>query len=238
MSPLRVLIADDNSVVRLGLEQIMKAIPDLELVGAAENGQQAVDFATELAPDVCLLDVRMPVMNGMEALGYIAPICPVVMLTHSDDTDIIVSAVRNGARGYVIYSELDVEHLSQALRSVAAGASLMSCTASDALLAMVTQPADPVHATGTASAQTPPPLPGRNRGANETETLRGNSPFGLTAREAEIMQLIADGLPNAEIAGELFLSEKTIKNHVNRIFAKMAVASRAEAVSVWFRNQL
>lgn len=143
MTALRVLIADDNNVVRLGLEQILRAIEGIELVGAAENGEQAVAMAAELSPDVCLLDVRMPVMNGVEALPHITPICPVVMLTHSDDAEIIVAAIRNGARGYVVYSELDVEHLSHALRSVANGASLMSSTASAALLANVTGPVTP-----------------------------------------------------------------------------------------------
>lgn len=234
MRALRVLIADDNNVVRLGLQQILNAIDSLELVGAAENGKQAAEMAEELRPDVCLLDVRMPVMNGIEALTYIAPICPVVMLTHSDDTEIIRAAIQNGARGYVVYSELDVEHLSHALRSVAEGASLMSSTASAALFppAATSLAADPESAAGPGLTAAPvaaePPAP----------RIQGNSPFGLSAREAEIMRLVADGLPNAEIAGELFLSEKTVKNHVNRIFAKMAVASRAEAVSVWFRNQL
>ncbi|GAB3044668.1 response regulator [Sediminivirga luteola] len=267
MTPLRVLIADDNSVVRLGLEQILTNTPDVELVGAAENGRQAVDMAAELSPDVCLLDVRMPEMNGIEAARLISPGCAVVMLTHSEEAEIVTAAVQAGARGYVVYSELEVEYLSQALRSVMAGSMLMSPSASSAVLSglAAAAPASPPavqlaasggQAPGGTGAQHSARLPGgapvpEGAGApgvalaGEPHQVtavtelppRGSSPFGLSTREAEVMGLIADGLANGEIAERLFLSEKTVKNHVNRIFAKMAVTSRAEAVSVWFRSR-
>lgn len=236
MSTLRVLIADDNSVVRTGLVQILSALPDLELVGSAENGQQAIELAEEVDPDVCLLDVRMPVMNGVEAAKTISQICPVVMLTHSEEHEVISAALRNGARGYVVYNELEIDDLSRALHSVAAGASLMSASAVTAVMADAQPPAPAMVAVGAEPDETL--AQGGVQPQEPAEVIRGQSPFGLSGREAQIMELVADGLPNKEIAGQLFLSEKTVKNHTNRIFSKMGVGSRAEAVSVWFRNQL
>ncbi|WP_120002919.1 LuxR C-terminal-related transcriptional regulator [Nesterenkonia muleiensis] len=231
MSTLRVLIADDNGVVRTGLEQILNALPDLELVGSAENGKQAIDLAQELTPDICLLDVRMPVMTGVEAVKTISCICPVVMLTHSEEHEVINSALRNGARGYVVYNEIQMEDLSKALHSVAGGASLMSPSAITAVMSGSGSDAE-------ANPRISETVTDERATDSTTEVVRGRSPFGLSGREAQIMELVADGLPNKEIAGQLFLSEKTVKNHTNRIFSKMGVGSRAEAVSVWFRNQL
>lgn len=234
MSTVRVLIADDNSVVRTGLEQILSALPDLELVGSAEHGQQAIELAEQTRPDVCLLDVRMPVLNGVEAAKTISGICPVVMLTHSEEHEVISAALRNGARGYVVYNEIEMTDLSKALHSVAAGASLMSSSAVTAVMAGDRAPSSLPTAESDPSAGEELQNPTDRFG----DVITGNSPFGLSGRESQIMELVADGLPNREIAGQLFLSEKTVKNHTNRIFAKMGVGSRAEAVSVWFRNKL
>lgn len=234
MNTVRVLIADDNAVVRMGLSQIMEALPDLELVGAAENGQEAIDVAQEAQPDVCLLDVRMPVLNGIEAVKTVSQICPVVMLTHSEEHEVISAALQNGAKGYVVYNELQMEELSRALHSVAAGATLISPSATTALMAGAG--GAPVDAE---LEETPEPAEGRSGESERPSTaIHGRVPFGLSGRESQIMELVADGLPNGEISSQLFLSEKTVKNHTNRIFAKMGVGSRAEAVSVWFRNQL
>ncbi|WP_022873200.1 response regulator [Nesterenkonia alba] len=221
---LRVLIADDNSVVRMGLSQVLDAAEGVEVVGAAENGKQATDLATAEAPDVCLLDVRMPEMNGIEASRLISEICPVVMLTHSEDAETVAAAMKNGAKGYVVYGELEVEQLVEALSAVAQGGMLMSPSASTAVMANLPQHDD------AGSPQDQPP-------AAEQPVTLGSSPFGLSTREAEVMGLVAEGISNGEIAQRLFLSEKTVKNHINRIFSKMAVTTRAEAVSVWFRNQ-
>lgn len=234
MGVVRVLIADDNSVVRTGLEQILNALPDLELVGSAVDGKHAIELAETVDPDVCLLDVRMPVLNGVEAAKSISQICPVVMLTHSEEHEVVNAALRNGARGYVVYNEIEMEDLSRALHSVAAGASLMSASAVTAVMAN----------SGSAAESSPEQEESLERQvevqprSESTATITGRSPFGLSGREAQIMEQVADGLPNAEIAAQLFLSEKTVKNHTNRIFSKMGVGSRAEAVSVWFRNQL
>ncbi|WP_300343833.1 response regulator transcription factor [Nesterenkonia sp.] len=234
MSAIRVLIADDNSVVRTGLAQILNALPDVELVGAAADGKEAIELAEQTKPDVCLLDVRMPVMNGVEATRVISERCPVVMLTHSEEHEVVSAALRNGARGYVVYNEIEMEDLSKALHSVAAGASLMSPSAVTAIMAG----AVPVEVPSGEGVATLPEAPAEPHQSELAEVVRGRSPFGLSGRESQIMELVADGLPNKEIAALLFLSEKTVKNHINRIFSKMGVGSRAEAVSVWFRNQL
>ena len=126
---LRVLIADDNRVVRMGLEQIIDSSDGLELVGSACDGQEAIDLGERLRPDVCLLDVRMPRRDGVSAARELSQITTVVMLTHSEESEIIEGALEAGAKGYVVYHELDVEGLSHALRSVVRGSMLMSSTA-------------------------------------------------------------------------------------------------------------
>ncbi|MGW9825506.1 DNA-binding NarL/FixJ family response regulator [Brevibacterium pityocampae] len=218
-SPVKVLVADDNSVVRLGLEHILSAIPDIELVGAAENGAVAVELAALHSPDICLLDVRMPVMNGIEAARRLSRTTKVIMLTHSEDSENVTDAIRAGAHGYVVYSELDTAYLHQSLQSVLAGSMLVSPTASSALFGQAT------------AADDPDPVPEiAAHGEQELDVL------GLSRREVEVMDLIAEGLNNRRIAEVFFLSEKTVKNHVNRIFTKLGVGSRAEAVSIWLRR--
>lgn len=214
---LRVLIADDNRVVRMGLEQIIDSSDGLELVGSACDGQEAIDLGERLRPDVCLLDVRMPRRDGVSAARELSQITTVVMLTHSEESEIIEDALEAGAKGYVVYHELDVEGLSHALRSVVRGSMLMSSTAADVILSNHTRRKQ------TGSEHIP-------------EHSGGSAPFGLSRREHEVMELAADGLTNRQIAQRLFLSEKTVKNHINRIFSKLDVANRAEAVSVWFKK--
>lgn len=225
---LRVLIADDNPIVRLGLERIIEASPDLELVGSAEDGAQAVELATGARPDVCLLDVRMPGTNGIEAAQSLARTYAVVMLTHSEESEVITAAVRAGARGYLIHSDLEIEHLSSALRTVAAGGLLFSPSAT----AVFSSAFGTADATVRAHHSVAPP--------REVSALFGQKSepqdYGLTRRETEVMDLIAEGFTNKRIATTFFLSEKTIKNHVNSIFSKLSVSSRAEAVSRWLRR--
>lgn len=245
-APLRILIADDNSVVRLGLEHIIRALDGFELVASATNGTEAIELARETAPDVCLLDVRMPGADGVTAARALSHSSTVVMLTHSDEPEVIRSALAAGAQGYVVYSELEVDALVHNLRSVVAGSLLVSKTAAGALLTgpppeSASDLADPPRAETLAPAAQgiePPvsqPSPTASRRVAE-RTAGGTAPFSLSAREREIMDLIAEGLTNPVIASTLFLSEKTVKNHVNHIFAKLNVATRAEAVSIWLRT--
>lgn len=215
-TPIKVLIADDNGVVRMGLEHILRSIEDVELVASAENGRAAVELAARTSPDICLLDVRMPEMNGIEAAAQLAGTAKVIMLTHSEDAENVMAAMSAGAHGYMIYGELDVDYLHQSLMSVMGGAMLVSPTASSALL-------------------------GSHHGTDPVEVVEPADPasdpqFGLSRREAEVMELISEGMNNREIAETFFISEKTVKNHVNRIFAKIHASSRAEAVSIWLRR--
>lgn len=217
--PIRVLVADDNHVVRLGLEQLLHSISGVELVGAAADGAEALELAQTCQPDICLLDVRMPVMNGIEAARRLSAEHKVVMLTHSEDSENVTAAIDAGAHGYMIYHEIDVDYLHQSLMSVIGGGMLVSATASTALMARAT------------SAPAAPAVEVADQGHSEPgDTL------GLSRREVEVMDLIAEGLNNRAIAQAFFLSEKTVKNHVNRIFTKLDAATRAEAVSIWLRR--
>ena len=246
---LRVLIADDNPIVRMGLERIIEASPDLELVGSAQDGAQAIELAADAQPDICLLDVRMPGTNGIEAAQALATTYAVVMLTHSEESEVITAAMRAGARGYLIHSDLEIEHLSSALRTVAAGGLLFSPSAT-AVVSSAFGQADPhvesggesarITAPGAARATVPdrPAVGTASHGA--TSALFGARAdvqgFDLTRRETEVMDLIAEGYTNKRIATTFFLSEKTVKNHVNSIFSKLSVSTRAEAVSLWLRR--
>ena len=219
---IRVVIADDNGIVRIGLESLLAATESVEVVASVEHGALAVKAVEELKPDLCLLDVRMPVMNGIEATKTIAKQCKVLMLTHSEDAENVTAAVANGASGYVVYSELNTDYIYQTMQSVLAGAMVVSPTASSALLNPAPRLED--HSDDNASS------------AIETTATSPTDQFGLSRRETEVMALVADGLNNRQIAETFFLSEKTVKNHINRIFAKMNVTSRAEAVSIWLKS--
>ena len=218
---IRVLIADDNSIVRMGLEHLLGTVDFVEIIASVENGALAVEVAKAQKPDLCLLDVRMPVMNGIEATREISQVCKVLMLTHSEDAENVTAAMAGGASGYVIYDELETEYLQHTLRSVMAGAMIVSPSASSALL--------PQHDAQNSHQS----LPTRSETV-DNPTLNDN--FGLSKREVEVMGLVADGMNNRQIADTFFLSEKTVKNHINRIFSKMDVSSRAEAVSVWLKR--
>lgn len=219
---IRVVIADDNGIVRMGLESLLAATDSVEVVASVEHGALAVKAVEELKPDLCLLDVRMPVMNGIEATKTIAKQCKVLMLTHSEDSENVTSAIANGASGYVVYSELNTDYIYQTMQSVLAGAMVVSPTASSALLNPT--PNLEEHSDNNASD------------AVDIATPSPADSFGLSRREAEVMGLVADGLNNRQIAESFFLSEKTVKNHINRIFGKMNVTSRAEAVSIWLKR--
>ena len=209
--PLRLVIADDNPVIRAGMTNLLGTIAGLDVVGAAADGREALELVERLQPDLALLDVRMPQVDGIAVAQAIAATVPVLMLTHSDEPEVIASALAAGARGYVVHSEFDVDEIVSAVRTVASGGVHLSPAAGSILAQAAARSMAPVAAV---PAQT----------------------WGLSTREQEVMDLIADGKSNGQIAKECFLSEKTVKNHVNRIFAKLMVTSRAEAVSLWLRR--
>lgn len=202
--PIRVLIADDHPVFRFGLRVLLQGEPDMEVVGEATTGREAVDMALDLRPDVVLMDLNMPELNGIDATRRIraeAPEVGVLVVTMFDD-DTVFAAMRAGARGYLLKG-VEGEETLRAVRAVAKGEAIFSPTIADRIMRYF--------------AHTP-----------------AQSPAGafpeLTAREREVLALIAKGLTNQAIAARLVLSEKTVRNHVSNIFSKLQVADRAEAI--------
>lgn len=204
---MRILVVDDNPIVRAGLRTMLTDLPEVHEVVEAADGRKALDaVATQPAFDVVFLDVRMPVLDGLGTLRELGG-TPVVMLTSSEEPEIVQQALGLGAKGYLVHGEFGETELVGALRTCSAGGMVLSPPAAAALV----QPA--------ATA------------APERQAAR----FALTAREVELVEALAQGLSNAQIAGRLYLSEKTVKNHLNRIYAKMAVTSRSEAIVAWLQ---
>jgi DNA-binding NarL/FixJ family response regulator len=210
---VRVLVADDQTVVREGLTLLIGLLPGVEVVGAAADGEQAVEMTARLAPDLVLMDLRMPRLDGVEATRRIRARHPevevVVLSTYSDDTSVF-AALRAGARGYLT-KDTDAESLARAIAAVAGGEAHFAPHVQRRLADVV---------------------------ADGGRPLARSLPDGLTQREAEVLGLIAAGRSNAEIAAELFISEATVKTHINNLFAKTGVRDRAQAVTYAFRNGL
>jgi DNA-binding NarL/FixJ family response regulator len=209
--PLRVVVADDQASVREGLVLLLGLIPDIEVVASAADGQQAFDLVAEHQPDAILLDLHMPVSNGIETTRKLTELHPgvaiVVLTTYADDASIL-AALGAGACSYLT-KDADRAEIASALRSAVSGLSVLDPAVRTALLAAATR-----HAP---AQQVPPALP-------------AVLPDGLTRREAEILSMMARGMTNPNIAAELYLSNHTIKSHINRIFAKTGSADRAAAV--------
>jgi DNA-binding NarL/FixJ family response regulator len=208
--PLRVVIADDQTSVREGLVLLLGLLPDIDVVGSAADGEQAIDLVAELVPDAILLDLHMPVLDGIATTARLRAEHPdvavVVLTTYSDDTSVL-AALRAGARSYLT-KDADRSDIARALHAAAGGLSVLGPDVQATLLAATTTAsASPVADVGTRAL-----------------------PDGLTAREAEILALIASGLTNGEIAARLVLSTHTIKSHINRIFAKTDSRDRAAAM--------
>jgi DNA-binding NarL/FixJ family response regulator len=202
--PIRVLIADDHPLFRDGLSALVDEGPDTELVGTATTGTEAVDLAIATQPDVIVMDLHMPGLNGIEATRRIvadSPHITVLVLTMFDDDDSIFSALRAGARGYLLKGA-DQEQIRAAIRAAANGEIIFG-----------TQLAARMLAYFTASATAPPQVFPQ-----------------LTDREREVLDLVAQGRANAAIAARLGLSQKTVRNHVSNILTKLQVADRAQAI--------
>ncbi|HVA09238.1 MAG TPA: response regulator transcription factor [Acidimicrobiales bacterium] len=211
---MRVLVADDQTVVREGLITLLGTMPGIEVVGGAADGEEAVALVATMRPAVVLMDLRMPRMDGVEATRCIRaefPDTQVVVLTTYADDESIVSALRAGAIGYLT-KDAGRDHIARALEAAVSGQAVLDPAVQARLVDVATLPA------AAGSNQTPPD--------------------GLTEREAEVLRLIAAGRSNAEIAGELFVGEATVKTHVNRIFAKTGSRDRSQAVAYAHRNGL
>ncbi|GAA2003086.1 response regulator transcription factor [Nocardiopsis rhodophaea] len=210
-APISVLAVDDNVVVRAGLVSLLETSEDIRVVGEASNGIQALNETRRHRPDVVLLDVRMPVKDGVSTVEELSAMTKVIMLTHTEDADVIRTALRRGASGYLVHGHFSVEELNRALRDVTSGDGT---------------PLSPVAATVALKEMRSTPL-------LQPPTPADPTALGLTQREGDILSAAARGLPNKAIASELFLTEKTVKNHVNRIFRKLGVTSRTEAIARW-----
>ena len=227
--PLRVIVADDQTVVREGLVTILDLLDGIEVVAAAADGGEAVALAGEHQPDVVLMDLRMPHCDGVAATRRIREAHPgteVVVLTTYEDDESIVAALRAGARGYLT-KDAGSRQIAQAIHAAVSGQAVLSPGVQARLVAAAaggaTAPGTAVHGSpGTAAGRSPlPPLPD-----------------GLTAREADVLRLIAAGQSNAEIAATLFVSEATVKTHINHLFAKARLRNRAQAVQYAYRHGL
>jgi DNA-binding NarL/FixJ family response regulator len=215
--PIRVLIADDQRVVREGLTLVLGLLHDVDVVGAATDGVEAVALAEDLHPDIVLMDLRMPRCDGIEATRLLREREPdirvVVLTTYSDDRSVI-DALRAGARGYLTKDAGGAE-ISQALRRV-----LDDHAAID--------PAVQHHLVDAIATTTPAPSP----------LSPARYPDGLTPREAEVLSLIATGLSNTEIAERLVITEGTVKSHINRLLSKIDARDRAQAVAYAYQHGL
>lgn len=210
---IRVIICDDHALFRRGLTMVLESEEGIEVVGEAEDGAEAIRQAESLAPDVVLMDVRMPRISGIEAAATIAASAPsskILMLTVSDEEDDLYEAIKAGAAGYLL-KEISIEEVATAIRAVVSGQSLISPSMASKLLSEFTNLAK--KADERQSVPTP----------------------RLTDRELEVLELVAQGLRNADVARRLVLSERTVAHHVSSILRKLGVRSRAEATAEAFR---
>lgn len=216
---IRVLVADDNPVLRLGITTHLALSPDIEVVGEAADGLEALDLVARVAPDVLVLDVRMPRLDGLGVLerlraGAAAAAVRVLVLTHTDDPAVVHAALAHGAAGYLVHPHHGVDELERAVRQVARGETALGSQAASQLLDLLRDPADVAL---DADAER------RARAAR----------FRLSTREVEVLGELALGASNQEIARTLYVAEKTVKNHLNRIYPKLGATTRASAMAIW-----
>ena len=206
--PIRVMLVDDHTMVRRGLATFLKIFDDLELTGEAESGEAAIRLCAEVFPDVILMDMVMPEMDGAattRAIRQQFPQVQVIALTSFKEGDLVKHALEAGAIGYLL-KDVSADELAEAIRAAHAGRVTLSPEAAQALVETANQP----------------PAPG----------------LDLTEREREVLALMVEGLNNTQIAGRLTISPSTVKSHVSNILSKLGVSSRTEAVSLALRNRI
>jgi len=214
--PIRVLVVDDHALFRRGLQMVLEQEEDIEVVGEAGDGAEAVERAADAMPDIVLMDVRMPKRGGIDACTAIkdaVPSAKIIMLTISDEEADLYDAIKAGASGYLL-KEISIEEVAAAIRAVNEGQSLISPSMASKLL---TEFASMIKRTDDRQ-QVPTPR--------------------LTDREMEVLKLVAKGLNNRDIAKQLFISENTVKNHIRNILEKLQLHSRMEAVVYAVREKL
>ncbi|SET80666.1 two component transcriptional regulator, LuxR family [Natronincola peptidivorans] len=211
MKKIKILLVDDHSLVRQGLKQIIELEKDIEVIGQAGDGEEAISKVQELNPDIVLLDINMPKLNGIHTLRRLKDMnntIKIIMLTFHEDKEYLFETINLGANGYVL-KDAESDSLIKAIRDVNNGNSYIH----------------PSIATDLVKEF-------NNRGVKEDEDLR------LTRREYEVLTLIAEGLNNKEIAFNLFISEKTVKNHVSNIFKKIHVNDRTQAAIYAYKHNI
>jgi DNA-binding NarL/FixJ family response regulator len=216
--PIRVLIVDDHALFRRGLEMVLAEEADIELVGEASDGAEAIEKAGEALPDVVLMDIRMPRSSGIEAcraMKDVAPSTKIVMLTISDEEGDLFEAIRAGASGYLL-KDIPYDEVADVVRAVHDGQSLINPSMAAKLLTEFAALAKREESERTERVPAP----------------------RLTDREIEVLKLVARGMNNRDIAKELFISENTVKNHVRNILEKLQIHSRMEAVMIAVRENL
>jgi DNA-binding NarL/FixJ family response regulator len=214
---IEVLVVDDNPIVRSALRGFLNASSGIRIVAEACHGHEALTIARRLRPTVTLLDHRMPIADGLSVLAALAQNTLVLTITSDDSPALIASMLANGARGFLVHGQFGPNDLVRAVQAVAAGQGWLS----------------PAAASVAASTI-------REQGERDRQQRRQNEQrrstqahYGLTTREREVLDLVCDGLSNGAIGRRLDLTEKTVKNHLNHVFAKLNVASRTEAVILW-----
>jgi DNA-binding NarL/FixJ family response regulator len=216
--PIRALIVDDHALFRRGLEMVLDSEPDIELVGQASDGDEAVEKAGESLPDVVLMDIRMPRSSGIEAcraMKEVVPSAKIVILTISDEEEDLFEAIRAGASGYLL-KDIPLDEVAETVRAVHGGQSLINPSMAAKLLTEFATLAR----------------------RDEEERVEQIPAPRLTEREMQVLKLVARGMNNRDIGKELFISDNTVKNHVRNILEKLQIHSRMEAVMVAVRDKL
>jgi DNA-binding NarL/FixJ family response regulator len=216
--PIRTLIVDDHALFRRGLEMVLDAEQDIELVGEASDGDEAVEKAGESLPDIVLMDIRMPRSSGIEAcraMKEVVPSAKIIILTISDEEEDLFEAIRAGASGYLL-KDIPLDEVAETVRAVHGGQSLINPSMAGKLLTEFATLAR----------------------RDEEERIQRIPAPRLTEREMQVLKLVARGMNNRDIAKELFISDNTVKNHVRNILEKLQIHSRMEAVMVAVRDKL
>ena len=217
MEKIKVIIADDSDFVRDGMKIILDVDDEFEVIGCAANGKEAIELAEKQAPDVFLMDIQMPVMDGIEATKYIVEnnLGKVLILTTFDDDELVKQALKNGAKGYLIKNHTP-ERLKQMIKSVYNGISVVEEKMLETLTGINQQEGYPGNSKGGLGAE-----------------ASGFDASGYTEREMDIIRAVADGLSNKEIADRLYISEGTVKNYITNILSKENIAHRT-ALAVYY----
>ncbi|RKD22096.1 DNA-binding response regulator [Ammoniphilus oxalaticus] len=225
-STISIVIVDDHQLFREGIKRILEMEPTFEVIGIGSNGEEACQLAETLKPDVFLMDINMPIMNGVEATERIKAIAPdskVIILSIHDDANYVHEVIASGASGYLL-KEMESDALIEAIQVVAGGAAYIHPKVTGKLITEYRRLSTLQEGSEVAHVEV---------GSDET----GDSPFtALTPREREVLQLMAEGRSNKAIGDSLYISEKTVKNHVSSILQKLVVQDRTQAVVISIKN--